>query len=356
MTDTVSTFFKQAFSLVKQGNPTVYDLIPRLWKSIPAFHSSLENRRTNFRLRPVLDPVDVSLVHRSTILQRLGRPPLWHRSLLLEPPRKHARQAAGFEAASSSLDSVSLTVIVQRKPLELDEPPQVSDDGIRLETEIYRHLLPMLSGCTESSLPLFSDRLCFKAFEIADHIDPGHDIHKIRTVVHFNAKVARWSDRHMKTHTEAVKMRSACGKLAHPDLDFRVPGMHRAFIALGSNLGDRWATLEAACRELQDRGVSIKRTSSMFESAAMYITDQPDFLNAVCEVGHQRHLSTRADAQEYRLKQPWAPYNSSTSCRRWKRPWGEFDSSTKGLALWISIFFCTTMNACRTTDFKFATS
>ncbi|KAF3484221.1 folic acid synthesis protein [Arthroderma uncinatum] len=60
--------------------------------------------------------------------------------------------------------------------------------------------------------------------------------------------------------------------------------LHRAFVALGSNLGDRVAMIEEACREMEARGIRIKRTSSLFETAPMYVMDQGAFLNGACEV------------------------------------------------------------------------
>ena len=59
---------------------------------------------------------------------------------------------------------------------------------------------------------------------------------------------------------------------------------HRAFIAFGSNVGDRMGTIERAAKEMVDQGLTIKRFSSVYETAPMYKTDQPSFLNAVCEV------------------------------------------------------------------------
>lgn len=57
-----------------------------------------------------------------------------------------------------------------------------------------------------------------------------------------------------------------------------------AYIALGSNLGDRVAEIEAACREMDKRGIRVKRTSSLWETEPMYVTDQDRFLNGACEV------------------------------------------------------------------------
>lgn len=61
--------------------------------------------------------------------------------------------------------------------------------------------------------------------------------------------------------------------------------MPRAFLSLGSNLGDRAATLEAALRSLEASGdVRITRRSSLYETAPVGKTDQPDFYNLVVEV------------------------------------------------------------------------
>lgn len=61
--------------------------------------------------------------------------------------------------------------------------------------------------------------------------------------------------------------------------------MRRAFIALGSNMGDRFAMIEKACwlMDGNDR-IRVRRTSGLWETKAMYVLDQADFLNGVCEV------------------------------------------------------------------------
>ena len=60
---------------------------------------------------------------------------------------------------------------------------------------------------------------------------------------------------------------------------------HRAFIALGSNLGDRVAMIERACNEMDQTGkIKVRRTSSLWETKAMYVLDQDKFVNGVCEV------------------------------------------------------------------------
>lgn len=57
--------------------------------------------------------------------------------------------------------------------------------------------------------------------------------------------------------------------------------MSRAVLSLGSNLGDRLAYLRVAVDGLRDVLVSV---SSVYETAPWGVTDQPDFLNAVCIV------------------------------------------------------------------------
>ncbi|KAI0878988.1 Dihydropteroate synthase [Hypoxylon argillaceum] len=62
------------------------------------------------------------------------------------------------------------------------------------------------------------------------------------------------------------------------------PKRRTAFIALGSNLGDRVAMIEQACREMDIRGIKVKRTSSLWETEPMYVLDQDRFVNGACEV------------------------------------------------------------------------
>ena len=69
---------------------------------------------------------------------------------------------------------------------------------------------------------------------------------------------------------------------------------HRAAIALGSNLGDRFWNIESALCMLESSpdenddssapAVTILDTSFMYETSPMYVTDQPMFLNCACLV------------------------------------------------------------------------
>lgn len=61
----------------------------------------------------------------------------------------------------------------------------------------------------------------------------------------------------------------------------------KAYVALGSNLGDRISMLEKALLEMSARGIKIKRTSSLWETKPMYVLDQDNFVNGACEVSLQ---------------------------------------------------------------------
>ncbi|KAI1810630.1 Dihydropteroate synthase [Poronia punctata] len=66
--------------------------------------------------------------------------------------------------------------------------------------------------------------------------------------------------------------------------DAEGPKKRTAYIALGSNLGDRVAMIEQACREMDSRGIKVKQTSSLWETEPMYVLGQDRFVNGACEV------------------------------------------------------------------------
>jgi len=57
-----------------------------------------------------------------------------------------------------------------------------------------------------------------------------------------------------------------------------------AYLALGSNLGDREANLRDAVRRLDADDLRITRRSSLYETAPRELLDQPWFLNAAIEI------------------------------------------------------------------------
>ena len=68
--------------------------------------------------------------------------------------------------------------------------------------------------------------------------------------------------------------------------------MSRAYVALGSNLGDRAAHLQRAVDGLAAAGIEVVGVSRVYETAPVGGPEQADYLNAV--VALETHLSPRA--------------------------------------------------------------
>ena len=81
----------------------------------------------------------------------------------------------------------------------------------------------------------------------------------------------------------------------------------RATIAFGSNLGDRVHHIESALRLMSKHGISVLKTSPLYETAAMYYEDQGRFINGVCRVGCNMKRSPTTDHCQIRTdKDPLA--------------------------------------------------
>jgi len=61
-------------------------------------------------------------------------------------------------------------------------------------------------------------------------------------------------------------------------------GATRAYVGLGSNIGDRLAHLKAAVQALESRGIVVEEASSVYETDPVG-PPQPDFLNAAVALG-----------------------------------------------------------------------
>lgn len=59
--------------------------------------------------------------------------------------------------------------------------------------------------------------------------------------------------------------------------------MKSAYIALGSNRGDRESYMRQALLRMEGRGLRLVRVSSLYETRAVGEVPQPDFLNAVAQ-------------------------------------------------------------------------
>lgn len=59
---------------------------------------------------------------------------------------------------------------------------------------------------------------------------------------------------------------------------------HTAYVALGTNLGNRQKNLELALQLLAQNGVRVVKVSTFIETEPYGVTDQPNFLNGICQV------------------------------------------------------------------------
>lgn len=58
--------------------------------------------------------------------------------------------------------------------------------------------------------------------------------------------------------------------------------MALVYLGLGSNLGDRAASIQAALAELPSYGLKVLRVARLYETEPWGLTDQPRFLNSAC--------------------------------------------------------------------------
>jgi dihydroneopterin aldolase/2-amino-4-hydroxy-6-hydroxymethyldihydropteridine diphosphokinase len=57
-----------------------------------------------------------------------------------------------------------------------------------------------------------------------------------------------------------------------------------AYVALGSNLGDKENNLRTALARMEEAQIRVRKVSSFYHTEPYGVTDQPEFLNGVCEV------------------------------------------------------------------------
>ena len=129
------------------------------------------------------------------------------------------------------------------------KPMQASPDVVRSRSEIYSSLEPI-----NADLPTNISK---------NERPPSHSI-----IAYEQMSLSEYS--HLKRST---------------DKQHQLGCKHRAYIALGSNIGDRVANIEQACNLMDARGLKVIHTSGLYETAPMYLEDQQSFINGACEVG-----------------------------------------------------------------------
>ena len=70
-------------------------------------------------------------------------------------------------------------------------------------------------------------------------------------------------------------------------VNFAVQGIMKGikiYLSLGSNLGDRLSYIKEACKNIESKVGKISSRSGLYETLAVGVTDQPNFINQVIEV------------------------------------------------------------------------
>ncbi len=60
--------------------------------------------------------------------------------------------------------------------------------------------------------------------------------------------------------------------------------MHRAIIAIGTNLGDKEENIKKAIEMMKQRGIRIVKSAGVYRTKPYGYTNQPDFLNSAAEI------------------------------------------------------------------------
>ena len=116
-----------------------------------------------------------------------------------------------------------------------------------------------------------------------DMIPHSEEVRSRAGKVRENRQLAFVNDVFTQYTVELDRRQYEQSQLSLQSKDFQ-SGRHRAFLALGSNLGNRVEMIESAVREMGDRGLSVSRTSALYETKPMYLENQESFLNGACEV------------------------------------------------------------------------
>lgn len=124
-----------------------------------------------------------------------------------------------------------------------------------------------------------------RLFRPASSANRVKNIGHVKITLGINGRPKLWSEMaHSRNYSSAVSASDNNGVNSYTSrVESRAK--RRAYIALGSNLGDRIGMIEKACNEMSARGIKITRTSNLWETEPMYVLDQNNFVNGACEVG-----------------------------------------------------------------------
>ena len=150
---------------------------------------------------------------------------------------------------------------------------------------LHDELLECVLQSTQTGENLSLD-LTQTAFRLAEENELYSGLNKVKFIVSLPKYSSHKSMHRIKALSTTLLSRTAWQSMKQRShMNEPDAGKHTVFIALGSNLGDRLHHLEAACGLMAKGGIKLVRTSGLYETKPMYMEDQGQFLNGVCEVG-----------------------------------------------------------------------
>lgn len=159
----------------------------------------------------------------------------------------------------------------QRVVMDLDVwPPRTAPDA-------YAALARDACACVEASSFLTIESL---ATHVAHQLLQAHPIEQVRVRIEKPSAI-------MHAQCSCVEVVRHRAFFALPPLEGAslAPAAVPVALALGANLGDRAANLHEAVRRLHAHPhIDVVNTSFLYETAPMYLTEQPRFLNGACKI------------------------------------------------------------------------
>lgn len=146
---------------------------------------------------------------------------------------------------------------------------------------VHRTLIDRLKSTQDIHSQALASQLAKLAFLLSDEISEGSRLTLVSVVILINQKGVHGAIARMRSILSRSVFESSRQSLAEMSEN---PNSHQVYVALGSNIGDRVGMLDLACRELDNRGIRVVRTSALYETNPMYLQAQRPFVNGACEV------------------------------------------------------------------------
>ena len=179
--------------------------------------------------------------------------------------------------AGTACGSASETPSLQESKTTESQP--AAEDSMR---KLHRALVDRLK---ETRIKNYSDaqalQLAKMAYQLSDESSQGSPLAIVSIIIIGRQDGIDVPSQHLRSRLRRDVYEASRQSTAEK---LKTAHEHLVYLALGSNVGDRIASLDLACHELDRRGIRVVRTSALYETDAMYLQNQPSFINGACEV------------------------------------------------------------------------